>query len=182
MNLYRQAMEGLQSSNDPTAEANVLGNLGSAYRELEDYQSALDCLNRGLQIAEQCQDRGAECQALLNLANVYSDLGADEKAIDCYQRCLAEAREIQDYLTESEALCDFAATLVYLNQIPDAMQYYEASLKICQRIGNAYTAAFIYKNLAEIATTSGLSDAANDFRNEALKLAQELDLPFAENW
>ena len=119
---------------------------------------------------------------LLNLANVHSDLEQDDQANDCYERCLAIAREIKDPLTESEALCDLAATLVYLKQIPEAMQCYEASLKVCQRIGNAYTAAVVYKNLADIATFNGLPNAAEEFRQEALKLARELELPFAKEW
>lgn len=105
----------------------------------------------------------------------------DEQAIAFYERCLLLTREIKDPLTESEALCDLAATLVYLNQIPEAMQCYEECLQICQRIGNAYTAAFVYKNLAEVAIVAERTDLATHFCKEALKLSRELGISLAED-
>jgi tetratricopeptide (TPR) repeat protein len=119
--------------------------------------------------------------ASFNLVDIYSDSENVEQAIAFYQRCLAAARDIKDIFTESEVLCNLAATVVYLNQLPEAMQYNEECLQICQRVGNAYPAAFVYKNLAEVTLMAELPELVTHFYREAFKLSSQLGIPLAED-
>jgi tetratricopeptide (TPR) repeat protein len=65
--------------------------------------------------------------------------------------------------------------------ISEAMRCYQECLQICQKIGNAYTAAFVYKNLAEVAIVAERPDLAAPFCEEALKLSRELGISLAED-
>jgi tetratricopeptide (TPR) repeat protein len=60
----------------------ALGNLGSAYSDLGEYQRAIETLEQRLVIAREIGDRRGAGTALGNLGNAYAALGDYPRAID----------------------------------------------------------------------------------------------------
>ncbi|MCC3600078.1 MULTISPECIES: tetratricopeptide repeat protein [unclassified Microcoleus] len=180
INYYHKALKIVIEISDKRAESNILVNLGNAYFSLENYELAINYLYQGLVIAQKRQERAAESHALGNLGNVYDALEDYNRAIDCYEKNLVISQEIGDRLSESETLCNLGITLMYVGQYSNAMKHFQESLEICREIDNYYTAAFVYKNLAEISYESERNDLAHTFCNQALAISTKLGIPLAK--
>jgi tetratricopeptide (TPR) repeat protein len=177
---YHKALKIVIEISDKRAENNILVNLGNAYFSIENYELAINYLHQGLVIAQKSQERAAESHALGNLGNVYDALEDYNRAIDCYEKSLVISREIGSRSSESETLCNLGITLMYVGQHSNAMKHFQESLEVCREIDNYYTAAFVYKNLAEISYESERNDLAHTFCNQALVIATKLGIPLAK--
>ena len=70
--------------------------MGSAYRQLGEYQRAIDFHQQSLEIQREVGDRQGEAACLGNLGSVYRQLGEYQRAIDFHQQSLEIQREIGD--------------------------------------------------------------------------------------
>ena len=68
--------------------------MGVAYRNLGQYQQAIDLLEQSLDITREIGDRAIERRALGNLGNAYLNLGQYQRAIDLFEKSLVISREI----------------------------------------------------------------------------------------
>jgi tetratricopeptide (TPR) repeat protein len=70
--------------------------LGTAYRNLRQYQRAIDFHQQSLAIHQNIGDRQSEAISLNNLGLAYQDLGQHQKAIDLFQQSLTIKKQIGD--------------------------------------------------------------------------------------
>ena len=80
---------------DRRREVNHLGNLGNAYRNLEQIEKAIEYYEQALVISKEIGYKRGEGTDLGNLGNAYSHLGQLEKAIDYYEKALVIGKEIK---------------------------------------------------------------------------------------
>lgn len=72
----------------------MLGNLGSALVQLEQYSKAMEHFQESLQIFKTIGNRSAEAQTLENLAELYQKLGCYDLALEYCNQALVIATEL----------------------------------------------------------------------------------------
>ena len=126
----------------------ALGNLGEAYRKLEEVPKAIDYYKQSPVIARDIGDRRSEGKSLGNLGIVYADLGEVPKAIDHYEQKLVIAREIGDRRGEGNTLFNMSLALHEQNEAARAIPLAEQALVIFQEIQDP-NAARVQRKLDE---------------------------------
>ena len=67
--------ESSKVTGDRSLESISYVNLGSTYRDLGDYNKAIEFTEKALEIAKECKNRAVELTCYGNLGNAYRDLG-----------------------------------------------------------------------------------------------------------
>jgi CHAT domain-containing protein len=137
--------------------------LGIAYRNLGQYQKAIEFHQQFLTIAREIGDRDGEAASLNNLGIAYKSLGQYRQAIEFYQQSLAIAREIGDKESEGLTLSNLGVLLVKQNQPELAIIFYKQSVNVREAIRQdirglskeqqqsyTETIADTYRNLADL--------------------------------
>jgi tetratricopeptide (TPR) repeat protein len=117
-------------------EGYALGNLGSAYNDLGEYQRAIEYYEQRLVIAREIGDRRGEGNALGNLGLAYNNLGEYQRAIDYHEQALVIRREIGDRRGEGADLGNLGNAYNDLGEYQRAIEYHEQSLAVKREIGD----------------------------------------------
>ncbi len=112
--------------------ANALGNLGSAYYRVGDYDAALQFLNQAEAIFEKLGDRHEQQIWLGNTGNVLYDRKEFSKALEKYQAALSIARGIPDGYWTGVWLANLALTNIELGDFTAAERYTNEALRLKQ--------------------------------------------------
>ncbi|MFH7245860.1 MAG: CHAT domain-containing protein [Spirulina sp.] len=139
---WRQALELYQ---DPTVKAAfpqesrqregyAIGNLGSAYFSLGQFQEAINIFEQVLTIFREIGDRRAEGIGLGNLGEAYRSLGQYQQAISFYEQQLALVREIADRQGEGSALGNLGTAYGHLGQYQKAIEFHKQAFLIAREI------------------------------------------------
>ncbi|MFI5059603.1 MAG: CHAT domain-containing protein [Candidatus Acidiferrales bacterium] len=99
----RRALERAVTIDAKSSVARILGNLGWSYREMGDYERALDLLGQARVAAEQAGTVRLQIDALINSGNVYHQQHNYELAKSSFQSALAIATSVSD--EAAMALC-----------------------------------------------------------------------------
>ncbi len=129
---FEREREAAGRLNLPYHLANALGNLGSAYYRLGDYDAALQFLNQAEPLSKQVGDRRGQQGWLGGIGNVYYDRKEYSKALTSYQAALAIARAIPDAYWTGEWLANLALTDIELGDYDAAEKYTSEALRLKQ--------------------------------------------------
>ena len=99
----RRALERSVAVDAKSSVARILGNLGWSYREMGDYERALDLLAQARAAAEKAGTVRLQIDALLNSGNVYHQQHNYELAKSSFQSALTIATSVSD--EAAMALC-----------------------------------------------------------------------------
>lgn len=189
----------LGTTDDRTLSA-IYSQLGNAYFYLEDYQKALDYHKQDVTLVHSIGDEAAEAKACGNLGNTFKMLGKfDEAAIYC-KRYLEISRKLQDEVGEGRALYNLGN--VYHMQgkrmigtseqesgelssdiksyLQQAIEYYEANLKVVSRLRDNVAMGRAYGNLGNTHYLLGNFQSAVDSHQKRLELARQTNDKSAE--
>ena len=155
-------------------EANSLGGLGNAYRNLGNSERAIDFLQQQFVIVQGIGDRRGEASSLGNLGLAYGALGDYERAIAFYQQSLAIAREIGDRQGEASSLGNLGNAYLSLGDYEHAIAFLQQSLGIAREIQDRRSEAHSLKDLGSAYRFLGDYERAIDFHEQSLAIAQEI--------
>ncbi len=140
------ALSCWRRSENPFAQARVLGALSQEYRTVGDRLRADECVAEAIDLLE-AYPPGA------NLAMAYSarallavNRGWDREGLDFGHRALAIARKVGDHATESHALCNIGAALLGRNDRA-GYEFLEQSLALALEHALEDEAARTYRTL-----------------------------------
>jgi tetratricopeptide (TPR) repeat protein len=159
-----------------------LGNLGTAYYSLCQYQKAIGCYEQALIIAHETKARSSEGVWLGNLGNCYADLGQTARAIDYYEQALTIDRELGYSLGEANALGNLSICYAYLGQSAHALKYHEEALTIDRNIQYLYGEGQDLGNLAEIMIDDGNYKEAAKTAMESIEIGKKCNSPLIGCW
>lgn len=160
--------------NDSQLKQWSIGNLGTAYRRMGQFQRAIDCYQQALACARAMQDRPGEDVWLGNLGRAYADLGQIAKAMRCYERALEIDREVDDRNGEWIDLYNLGNSYLALGETDRATAYYEQSLKIAREIEDLNGEEANLGKLGSCYAILGQTDRALDYHQRALVVARGL--------
>ena len=118
----------------PALGQKSVGNLGSAYYRMGQYQRSITCYERALSLAQEHKDRWEEGSWLGNLGLCYAEFGQTTRAIEHYEQGLAVAREVGNRRSEGGILNNLAVQYADLGETTRAIEYYERALAISREV------------------------------------------------
>ncbi|MGB9242945.1 MAG: CHAT domain-containing protein [Candidatus Acidiferrales bacterium] len=119
----RAALQVMQSTNAPGAQANILGNMGWSYLDLGDYENALALFQQADAASGRAGSLGAQIQWRLSIGNIHlarRDYSSAERA---YQGALDVAKSLRDEDSMAQCLENLALVSLETGQV-DAAQHY----------------------------------------------------------
>jgi CHAT domain-containing protein len=110
--------------------AATLGNLGSSYFELGDFEAALDLYKEGAEASERSGLPGYTSYWFTGVANSYQALHDYDSAEELSKRTLKRARSLKDARTITECLNTLAEATLRSGRLDEAEQFNQEALKM----------------------------------------------------
>ncbi len=160
------------------AEAEILGNMGGVFFQMQDFNSAKDYSARGLEIAENLNDTGELAYGNLRLAIAYEAMDSLAKSIHHNRNTRKYLEVLSDYTSLAFVENNLGAIHKKLGQL-DSSLYYQKKARAYAELTNE--AEYISHTILGIANTYLEMDALTEAMkaaNEALALAEEKHFPY----
>lgn len=156
----------LSRQNDyPQAEAILLLKIGSIYRNISEYEKAIEYVMLSVPMLELYNLDYHLCTAFISFGNIFFNLSYYETAFDYYNKSIYIAARYQFYDRLSMAYNNIGEIYKMLQNYDKSLFYYKKSLDEDMKIGHKACRGFPYANIAEINYFMGNYD-------EALRLIQ----------
>ncbi|WP_333407286.1 tetratricopeptide repeat protein [Microcoleus sp. MON1_C1] len=136
---YSQSLPLFRAIGNRSGEALTLNNAGLVYSKLGEKQKALEYYSQSLPLFRAVGDRGEEATTLNNIGLVYSELGENQKALEYYSQSLPLTRAVGDRGGEAVTLYNIASVKRHQNNLTEALNDIESSLKIIENLRNKIT-------------------------------------------
>lgn len=177
INYNHQALQIFQEVNDIRGEEVTLNNLALTYSRLGIYEESIRSSEKALVISRKICDPSLEASILETLGATYYHMKIYDRSIEHCQEALKIARAINDPWCEAIALSQLGRTLIKVDSFTEALESLQSSMIICQKIGLREYEAESLKYLAELHQAMGEFEVAQQYCQQALSLAKELDIP-----
>ncbi|HEX3155512.1 MAG TPA: CHAT domain-containing tetratricopeptide repeat protein, partial [Candidatus Angelobacter sp.] len=130
LDLNKECLAILRSLHAPPLEELVLGNLGSVYVDLSDFNNALEDSEPASKMAAQLNLKHDQQKWLMNIGTAQSIQGKSGMAEKSYNDALAIATELRD--NDAIAECLYGLTMIKLDQhqLPAAEKYHLQEAKL----------------------------------------------------
>lgn len=172
MLLWRDALRRSVAIADTHGMAATTGNIGAAFYQDAELDSAAVYLTRARGLADAIGDRRTAANALGALGNVAQDRGELRKAQEIMSRSLALRARIGDVRGTAADHTNLGLVEARLGEKADARTHYKEALAIARRHDLGDAAATALLNLANLDSMDGEYDAAAAGYREALGLYQ----------
>lgn len=152
----------------------ILNNVGYGYRQLGQYEKALEFYDRALGIARRSQDDSVIASLLNNMAGVYRSRGDFAKALAFYEQSLETLTKSGDQRRIALTTSNIGAVYNALGQDAKALSYYEQALTIARQIADRSSESIYLSNMAIIHDNQGEYAKALALYTQALSIHREL--------
>jgi tetratricopeptide (TPR) repeat protein len=119
-----------------------LNNIGIVYNYRGDYEKALICYTRALNMQEEIGYKGGVGYSLVNIGNVYVNRGDLDTALDYYERSHAIYEELGMVARKGTSLYCIGEVYHGKGDYDKTLDYYERSLAIFEKLGDKYNIEF----------------------------------------
>lgn len=181
--VWQKAQAVFDSVGNEVGVANILSNIGAIYSTEGDYAKALEFHLRSLKISEKANDSLRIITALVNIGSAYNDREAThDKAMEYSERALNMAESVKN--PSPEVHDAIATSAVNIGEVLMAKYENENAIKYFKKALNAMEGAdgkiFVMVSISKAYRGDNHLDSAFTILEEALGLAQELNLPLNE--
>jgi CHAT domain-containing protein len=121
----RAALQLMQSTNAPGAQATILGNMAWSYRELGDYENALALFQQAEAASGKAGSLGAQVQWRLSIGNIHLARREYGSAEHAYQTALDVAKSLGDEDSVAQCFENLALVSLETGQVDSAQRYNE---------------------------------------------------------
>lgn len=175
-NIYiKQALDISRANNIQIEVAGSLNNLGVNEYMLGDYDAARDYYQQALDVYLAIGYRSGIALCYSNLGDVAFDKGM-EKQLEYYEKGLAIYQDTGNQWGISLCLENAASTYYMLNHYNQAIDMLRQALKISRKLGNLYAVQHELMDLGFMLCLQDDPEGADDYFNESLKIAADLEL------
>jgi signal transduction histidine kinase len=184
LDLNFKSLKLYEQIGDSANQANILGNIGILYYNLEQNKSANEFFIKGLRLARLCHKQLIEANILIELGGikfeegVKNDIIVNRKELDSALLYFNDANTI---LTEYNAIYNLAVVnnnigriYVQLNDYEKATQYYNQGLIYRQQMNDDYGIGLSYLNLGKVSKLKKLYPNSIDFYKKAATIFSEI--------
>lgn len=183
---YSQAVEGYQSvllaivlSRSPSGnvldqKAVAYTNMGVAYKELGDYDKALNAYNMALAIRQSTEDLLGQVILFNNIGEIYRNQGNYPEATTKYQQALKIAEPGLYPQQRASVFHNLGVVYDELGQPERALDYYQQALTLREAVNDQPGQSETLNNLGLVYQFLGDIDQAEQAYQSALSLQQDL--------
>jgi tetratricopeptide (TPR) repeat protein len=168
------ALTSARRLGDPLAESSILGNIGVAYFNLGDSNTAIDYYQQSLTTIREIGAKRGEAGALINLGNANLKLGETQIAADYFQQALSMMRDLGDRRGELSAISGLGQAAQNLGDVPAAISRYQEALSTAGEIGDTRSIANALGNLGNAYLWIGGFRQMVFYLQQALPLMREM--------
>lgn len=163
------SQETYQKAGIPQPEP--FNNLGYAYEQLGEKQTALQNYHKSLDLARSLREPDNEATALNNIGDTYYSLGDWEAALRYFEQALKIARSLKNRQREARSLSNLGTAYLHLDRYEEADLLLDQSRQISRELQDreAETAALIHK--AESLLKRNRPAEALEIAHQALSLS-----------
>jgi len=177
---YQQALNVAQEFNNryEEEEGRAICGLASSYYYLKDWQVALECTEKALEIARKINDAEGEISALIILGNIqYCCYKNFPKAIYLYEKTLVIAKKIGDSRREASILGNLGNSYLSFGNWKRAIDLHELRLRISQNLSDRLGIAHSLISLTFLWIGKGEIDKGLECGQRAYAIISEFQLP-----
>jgi len=168
------AISSARKLKDRLAEAQHLGNLGIAFKNLGEYQHAIKCYEQSLSITREIGERGMEANLLGNLGTACRNLGDFARAIVYQEQRLQIIAELGDRRGEGSTLGNIGSIYGSRHQWSKAVEYYEKALKIARETDDRRAQISTLCNLGTMKSQLNETESAREYQQQGLQIARAI--------
>ena len=154
-------------------KANILNNIGNAYRNLHDLNKALNYYQQALSLVN--HDKHQLLRIYGNIGLTYKLLGDFELALDYFQSALDYAIELGDKRNECIGLEHLGNCYICLHDFSKSLPYLEKSLQIANDMDFAIAKVNVYFDYGSIASHNQDYSEAKQYWQLSLKKSIEIN-------
>ena len=154
-------------------KANILNNIGNAYRNLHDLNKALNYYQQALSLVN--HDKHQLLRIYGNIGLTYKSLGDFELALDYFQSALDYAIELGDKRNECIGLEHLGNCYICLHDFSKSLPYLEKSLQIANDMDFAIAKVNVYFDYGSIAAHNQDYSEAKQYWQLSLKKSIEIN-------
>ena len=154
-------------------KANILNNIGNAYRNLHDLNKALNYYQQALSLVN--HDKHQLLRIYGNIGLTYKLLGDFELALDYFQSALDYAIELGDKRNECIGLEHLGNCYICLQDFSKSLPYLEKSLQIANDMDFAIAKVNVYFDYGSIAAHNQDYSEAKQYWQLSLKKSIEIN-------
>jgi tetratricopeptide (TPR) repeat protein len=147
--VHEHAIQAADHSNDPTARAHALTNLGAAHGQLGRFRLAARHLRQALTLFQRVGDRSGQARVLTNLGVTETRLGRYRTAADHFERAIAVNRQTGDRTGRARALSNLGIVQERLGRYLAAVDHLEQAVTLSRQLGDRAGEARAMANLGE---------------------------------
>ena len=144
------------------------------YRELGDFNQAIEYYKQYLSIAKELGDRADEGRTYDNLGMVYQTLDDFNQAIEYFKQHLSIAKELGDRADEGSAYNNLGMAYHKLGDFNQAIEYHKQHLSIAKELGDRADEGLTYNNLGLVYLKLGDLNQVIEYFEQYLSIAKEL--------
>ncbi len=182
LEIGRQALELARRSENEEGEQRSLNQIGLAYIEQGEMDSARIYLENAQKIANQLGSLRGQAMALTNLALILVGTGNITAARDLFQRAFNLTIQIGDRPKEASLLINQGYIAGLLGDFSAARSYTERALRVVRELGDSNGEAFVSINLSSYAGRLDDPQGAKINAQHGLSLARKIGDPSLEAW
>ena len=176
MQCLHNALDLIQTQSLAMHAGRACNYLAICYEELGDFPQAVSWYERGLKEARQAGDREVQVYLLSNLADGWVTAGAGHKAMPLLDQATEVARSVGDLTHEAWCLSARARLLESLGEREAARRDHRTAIEVARRCPSERVLAETLKDKGAFLARNGEPGTALDRLNEALDLAEKLDI------
>jgi tetratricopeptide (TPR) repeat protein len=170
----KPALAGARRLGDQAGEANHLGSLGLAHKNLGEMERAIDYYQQALTLSREIGDRRNEATHLGNLGGVYQILGETDQAIDLFQQALDIAVELEDRAAEGSYLGSLGNAYVRLGKTEQAIDHFNQARQLHCSVHDRLNEGRDLGNLGRAYHRLGETEKAIDYLEQSLDIARQM--------
>jgi signal transduction histidine kinase/DNA-binding response OmpR family regulator len=172
---FEKAIYHYDQIGDEKRKANILSNIGLAYRRVGNYPKAFSYNLQAVEIGEALGDTSILIYTINNMAIIYRKIDENEKAKQYYLTSLAYA-EATDNQRMIKVVCNNLGNIYHsLNESDSALIFFNRTLSISKKRNYDYGITLGLANIGKVYIQQKKYDLANETLEEAYKYAIELD-------
>ncbi|MDA3866914.1 MAG: tetratricopeptide repeat protein [Salinivirgaceae bacterium] len=123
---------------------------GLFFQRTDQYDSATNCYQTMMQLAEKAENKQIEGEALNNLGVLNEQQANYPAALDYYFKLLRLYDSIDKPVLESRVFVNIGVVYFRQEKFDDALEYYQKALKLKRKLGDRKGEALVYNNIGII--------------------------------
>ncbi|MGH3911339.1 MAG: ATP-binding protein, partial [Pseudonocardiaceae bacterium] len=170
--IYTHVRHAARHTEDRTAEALALTNLGLVCWRQGHYEQATDYYQQALTTCREIEFRAGEVQALSGLGLICWIQGHNQQATDYYQQALTTCRAVDHRAGEAWTLIAIGVSDWRYGHYQQAADHFQHALTISREIGDPATEVWALTGTGVVECSRGRYQQAIDYHERALTISR----------